>query len=63
VDVVLRVGREVIVEDAVDFLDVDPTGGHVGGDERTGLSSPELCERTVTLLLAAVTVDRDGSHA
>ena len=51
------------MEDAVDFLDVDPTGGHVGGDERTGLSSPELCERTVTLLLAAVTVDRDGSHA
>jgi len=63
VDVILRVGREVVVDDAVDFLDVDPTGGHVGRDERACLASPELCERTVTLLLAAVTVDRDGSHA
>lgn len=64
VDVVLAVGREVVVDDQGDLLDIDTTGEKVGGDEDTGRTRAELLHDHITLTLVHVTVHgRDGEVA
>lgn len=61
VDVVLTVGREIIVDDQGDLLDIDTTGQQVSGDQDTGRTGSELLHNQVTLCLVHVTVHgRDG---
>jgi hypothetical protein len=61
VDVVLAVGREVVVDDQRDLLDVDTTGEKVSGDQDTGRAGSELLHNNVTLALVHVAVHgRDG---
>jgi hypothetical protein len=56
VDVVFPVGREVVVDDERDLLDVDSAGEQVGGDEDTGGAGAELTHDDITLLLVHVSV-------
>lgn len=61
VDVVLTVGREVVVDDQGHLLHVDTTGEQVGGDEDTGRARAEFLHDDVALALVHVTVHgRDG---
>jgi len=61
VDIVLTVGREIVVDDQRHLLDVDTTGKQVRGDEDTRRARTELSHNDVTLLLSHVAVHgRDG---
>ncbi|KAI7165319.1 ATP-dependent RNA helicase [Hortaea werneckii] len=60
VDVVLPVGRKVVVDDQRNLLHVDTTGKQVSGDQDTGRARAELLHDHVTLALVHVTVH--GRH-
>jgi hypothetical protein len=57
VDVVLPVGREVVVDDEGHLLDVDAPGKQVGRDEDSTRPRPKLSHDHVTLALLHVSVD------
>ena len=59
-DVVLSVGRQVVVDDERDLLDVDTSGEEIGGDEHARGSRAELAHDDVSLLLIHVAVH--GGH-
>ena len=63
VDVVLRVPRQLEVDDDRQVLDVEAAGGDVGRDEDPDLAGLEALERARPLGLRAVGVDRDGVDA
>lgn len=56
VDVVLTVGREVIVDNQRHLLDIDTTSPDIGGDKNTRVALPEVLHNAVTLLLRHLTV-------
>ena len=60
VDVVLVVGRRIEVHHATHGIDVDASGGHVGGDQRSRRTRREPLQRPLPLGLGAVAVDGDG---
>lgn len=55
-DVVLTVGREIVVDDEGDLLDIDTTGKEIGGNEDTGRSGTEFLHDDITLSLVHVAV-------
>jgi hypothetical protein len=55
-DVVLTVGREIIVDDQRDLLDVDATGEKIRSDQDTGRAGAELLHNDITLGLVHVAV-------
>jgi len=57
VDVVLPVGRQVVVDDEGHLLDVDAPGKQVGRDEDSTRPRPELSHDHVSLTLLHVSVD------
>lgn len=64
VDVVLPVGREIVVDDQGNLLDIDTTGQQVSGNQNTRGAGTELLHNQVTLSLVHVTVHgRDGEVA
>src|SRR5690606_25007651 len=63
VHVVLGVLGRVEVDHAGDAVDVDATSRDIGGDDGTGPPLAEVLERTLTLVLAAVAMDRRSGHA
>ena len=63
VDVVLRVPRQLEVDDDRQVLDVEAAGGDVGRDEDPDLAGLEALERPRPLRLRAVGVDRDRVEA
>ena len=60
VDVVLAVVGIVIVDDKLDVVDVEASGGDVGGDEDGGAAALELAQHPLPLLLLLVSVDTHG---
>ena len=60
VDVVLTVGRKVIVDDQGDLLDIDTTSQEISSDQDTGRAGPEFLHDQITLSLVHVTVH--GRH-
>jgi hypothetical protein len=56
VNVVLTVGREIIVDDQGNLLNVDTTGQEISGDQDTRRTGTELLHDQVTLSLVHVTV-------
>ena len=56
-DVVLTVVGVVVVDDKLDIIHVQTTGGNIGGDENAGGTVLELTEDPVPLLLLLVAVD------
>ena len=58
VDVGLGVGRDVVVDDVADPLDVEAAGRDVGGDEDVELAGLELVDGALALHLRDVAVDR-----
>ena len=60
VDVVLPVGRQVVVDDQGDLLHVDTTGQQICGDQHPGGATAELAHDHVPLLLVHVAVH--GGH-
>ena len=58
VDVGLVVARRVEVDHVRDAVDVDPSRGHVGGDEGVHATGLEAGERLLALALGLVAVDR-----
>ena len=63
VDVVLRVPRQLEVDDDRQVLDVEAAGRDVGRDEDPDLAGLEALERARPLRLRAVGVDRDRVEA
>jgi hypothetical protein len=61
VNVVLLGGREVVVDDERDLLDVDTTGEEVGGDEDPRRARAELLHDDLALALLHVTVCEKGA--
>lgn len=62
VDVVLTVGRQVVVDDQRDLLDVDTTGQEVSGNQDPRGAGAELLHDNVTLALLHVTVHSRDSE-
>ena len=62
-DVVLRVPRQLEVDDDRQVLDVEAAGGDVGRDEDPDLAGLEALERPRPLRLRPVRVDRDRVQA
>lgn len=62
VDVVLSVGREIVVDDQGNLLDIDTTGQEISGDQDTGRAGSELLHDQVTLGLVHVTVHGGDSE-
>ena len=63
VDVVLRVPRQLEVDDDRQVLDVEAAGRDVGRDEHPDVAGLEALERARPLRLRAVAVDGDGVDA
>lgn len=61
VNVVLTVGRQVIVDNQGDLLHVDTTGKQISSDQDTRRSGTELLHNQVTLSLVHITVH--GGHS
>ena len=57
VDVVLAVVRIVVVDDKLDIVDVEASGGDVCGDEDGGAARLELAQNPFPFLLLLVAVD------
>ena len=57
VDVILAIIWIVVVDDKLDIIDVEASGGDVGGDEDGGAAGLELAQHPLPLLLLLVTVD------
>mmetsp|Transcript_22784 Transcript_22784/g.54534 ORF Transcript_22784/g.54534 Transcript_22784/m.54534 type:complete len:262 (+) Transcript_22784:284-1069(+) len=60
VEVVLRLGGEVVVDDKGDLLHVDTAGEEVGGDQDPGRARPELAHDHIAGVLVHVAVG--GGH-
>ena len=56
-DVIFAIVGIVIVNDELDIVDVEASGGDVGGDEDGGAAGLELAQHPLPLLLLFVTVD------
>ena len=56
VNVVLTVGREIVVDNQGNLLDVNTTGQKVSGDQDTGRSRAELLHDDITLRLLHISV-------
>ena len=61
--VVFGIARDVEVDDEGEFLDVEPSGGDVGGDEHVDRAVTEGGESRLTFVLRLVAVNRVGFHA
>mmetsp|Transcript_6513 Transcript_6513/g.13528 ORF Transcript_6513/g.13528 Transcript_6513/m.13528 type:complete len:280 (-) Transcript_6513:375-1214(-) len=61
-DVVLPVGRQVIVDDQRDLLHVDATSQNIGCDENATATRAEFAHDHLTLLLVKVCVDSRASE-
>jgi hypothetical protein len=61
-DIILWVGGRVVVNDAVDVVDMDPPCGHVRGHQRADLAGTEGGERPVALSLAPIAVNGRCRH-
>jgi len=60
-DVVFSVGRQIVVNDERDLLDIDTTSQKIGGDQDSGRTSSELSHNLFSVLLVHVSVHaRDG---
>src|SRR3546814_9608913 len=57
VEVGLVVGRGVVVDEDVDVVDVQTSGGDVGGEHHLELAGGELLKRILALALTKVDVD------
>lgn len=62
VDVVLAVGREVVVDDQRDLLDIDTTSEKIRGDENARGARTELLHDDITLSLVHVAVHGGDSE-
>src|SRR3990170_5433867 len=62
VDERLVVGRRVVMDDDVDVIDVQTTGGEVGRDQHRGVTGRQIGERLLAQGLAEVAVNRGGLH-
>ena len=62
VNVVLTVGRQVVVDDQGDLLDIDTTSQKVGGDQDTGRARAELLHDNITLRLLHIAVHGGDSE-
>jgi hypothetical protein len=63
VHVVLYVERQVVVYDAGNVVDVDPSGCHIGRHQGLDFASPEVRQRPFALGLATVSVYCRGCRA
>ena len=61
--VVFGIARDVEVDDEGEFLDVEPAGGDVGGDEHVDRAVTEGGESRLTFVLRLVAVNRVCFHA
>src|SRR5690606_19195792 len=60
VDIVLRVGRNIEVEDVAHVRNIEATGGDIRGDEQLQLSAPEIFQHGHTRALVHVAMERAG---
>src|SRR5947208_16593910 len=60
-DVVLRNGRQLEVDDMREAVDVEAAGGDLGGNEDGDSSRLEIFEGPNALVLALVAMDRRGA--
>ena len=51
------------MDNALDPVDVNAASRNVGGDDGPGVTAPEVLQRTLTLVLAPVTVNSDRRYA
>src|SRR4051812_1181437 len=63
VHVALAVFGRVEVDDVRDAVDVEPAGGHVGGDQAVDAAGLEAGQGLLALALRLVAVHGDGGHA
>ena len=64
VDIVFEVGRQIVINNQRDLLDISTTGQNIGGDQNTGRTRSELLYNQVTLTLVHITVhSRNGEVA
>ena len=57
VDVILAIVGIVVVDDELDIVDIEASGGDVGGNEDGSAASLELAQHPLPLLLLFVSVD------
>src|SRR5450756_750344 len=62
-DVVLRLERQLVIDDVGQVCDVQAARGHVRGNEDLDEAASERLEGASSLRLAAVAVDRGSTHA
>ena len=62
-DIVFGDRRQVEIDDDGQLIDVQATGGHVGGHQHLHLGRFETGQRTQAVRLGLVAVDRIGAHA
>merc|ERR1719215_2347199 len=60
VDVVLDRPWEVVIDDVLDILDVETTGGNISRDQNWRLALLEFLQHPIALLLLFVAVDAEG---
>lgn len=61
--IVINVGRQVVVHNVRDVRDIETTSGDSSGNKNGATAVAEHVERTLTLTLGAVTVNRSGGEA
>ena len=54
--------RHIEVDDMADLIDVDPSGGDIGGDEHTDLPRAEIVQDPLPGVLRPSSVDTFGSN-
>ena len=62
-DIILRVGGQVVIEDDVDLIDVESAGGDIGGDEQFDGTIAEAFQHTLAHLLGDVAMEAVGGIA
>mmetsp|Transcript_2733 Transcript_2733/g.7566 ORF Transcript_2733/g.7566 Transcript_2733/m.7566 type:complete len:317 (-) Transcript_2733:770-1720(-) len=63
VDVVLRVRRQLVIDDQIDRRDIEPASSHVSRNEHIAVARLELVERGETFGLRELAVERHGREA
>ena len=63
VDIILRVGGQVVIEDDVDLIDVESARGDIGGDEQLDGTIAEAFQHTLAHLLGDVAMEAVGGIA
>jgi hypothetical protein len=61
-DVILRVCRDIVVDDQIDTRNIQTSGSDVGCDQNTPSSRLELVERSESGRLRQLTVERDSGE-